>query len=117
MSVNDAWYYLLVPVSAFVTAVSQILLKISADKPHKNRYAEYLNPYVILSYAMFALVLGINVFIYTLIDYRFGVVINSLSVVFVLLLSKFLLKETLTRRKWFGNALIILGIACFTLLQ
>lgn len=102
-------------VSAFTTAISQIMLKISANKKHRHFIFEYLNPYVILSYAGYVAVLVINVIIYTKIDYRFGVVINSLSTVLIMLLSKLILKETLTNKKLIGNALIILGIACFSL--
>lgn len=102
-------------VSAFITAVSQILLKVSANKKHRHFIFEYLNSNVMLSYAGYVLVLVINVIIYTKIDYRFGVVINSLSTVLIMVLSKLILKETMTKKKLIGNALIILGIACFSL--
>lgn len=102
-------------LSASVTAISQILLKLSANKKHKHIIFEYLNPNVIISYVGYVLVLLINVIIYTRIDYRFGVVINSLSTVLILLLSKIILKETMTKRKIIGNCLIILGVACFSL--
>lgn len=112
---NDIWFYILILISASITAGSQILLKVSANKTYKHIIFEYLNPNVIISYAGYVLVLVINVIIYTKIDYRFGVVINSLSIVLIMILSKIILKETMTKRKIVGNALIILGIACFTL--
>ena len=102
-------------VSALITALSQIARKLSANKKHKSIIFEYVNPYVLLSYVGYVLVLAINVIIYTKIDYRFGVVINSLSTVIIMLLSKLVLKETLTKRKIIGNIIIILGIACFTI--
>lgn len=102
-------------ISALITAVSQILLKVSANKKHKNFIFEYLNANVIASYIGYVLVLVINVIIYTEIDYRFGVVINSLSTVFIMVLSKLILKETMTKKKIIGNSMIILGIACFSL--
>lgn len=61
-------------------------------------------------------VLALNVFIYTKIDYRFGVVINSLSMVLVMILAKVILKERLGRKRIAGNILIVIGIICFTLL-
>ncbi|MGN1433701.1 MAG: EamA family transporter [Ruminococcus sp.] len=112
---NNILFYVLMFVSAFITAVSQIMLKVSANKKHRHFVFEYLNPYVMLSYAGYVLVLVINVIIYTKIDYRFGVVINSLSTVLIMVLSKLILKETMTKKKIIGNALIILGIACFSL--
>lgn len=102
-------------VSALITALSQILLKVSANKKYKSIIFEYLNPNVIISYGGYVLVLMLNVFIYTKLDYRFGVVINSLSTVLIMLLSKIILKETITKKKIIGNSLIILGVACFSL--
>ena len=104
------------PVSAFITAASQILLKKSADRQYKHILFEYLNPYVIISYMCYVGVLALNVFIYTKIDYRFGVVINSLSMVLVMILAKVILKERLGRKRIAGNILIVIGIICFTLL-
>lgn len=61
-------------------------------------FFEYFNPYVLFSYTCCIGVLVLNVFIYTRVDYRFGVVINSMSTVFVMLLSHIILKESITRK-------------------
>ena len=61
-------------------------------------------------------VLVLNVFIYTKIDYRFGVVINSMASVLVVAFSMLILKETITKRRIAGNALIILGIFKFVMI-
>ena len=53
--------------------------------------------------------------IYTKIDYRFGVVINSMSSVLVMILSRVLLHEVITKRRICGNVLIVIGILVFTL--
>ena len=102
-------------VSAFITAFSQIILKKSANKKHKNIIFEYLNPYVLCSYICYVGVLVLNVFIYTKIDYRFGVVISSMSIVFVMLLSNIILKETITKKRIIGNMIIVCGIMVFVL--
>lgn len=104
------------PVSAMITALSQILLKRSANKKHMNIIFEYLNPYVVISYFLYMAVLALNVFIYTQIDYRFGVVINSMALVFVMLLSRLVLKERICKKQIAGNILVILGIVCFTVI-
>lgn len=101
--------------SALITAVSQILLKQSANKKYDNIIFEYLNPYVIISYGMFAAVLILNVFIFTKIDYRYGIVLNSLPTVMVMVLSNLLLKEKISRRRIIGNIIIIAGISIFML--
>ena len=108
-------FYLLMLISAAMTASSQILLKISANRTHKSRSCEYLNPLVITAYALFGSVLLLNVYIYTVIDYRFGVVINAMASLLVMLLSVLILKEKLTGRRILGNALVLLGVIVFTL--
>jgi eamA-like transporter family len=114
---NKIIYYFLMIISGLITASSQILLKKSASKKYQHMFFEYLNPYVIVSYIFYVGVLVLNVFIYTGIDYRFGVVINSLAMVFVMILSKLILKERITKGRVVGNALIVLGIICFTTLN
>ena len=112
---NNFIYYILMILSAFITAFSQIILKKSANKKHKSVFFEYLNPYVLFSYVCYIGVLVLNVFIYTKVDYRFGVVINSMSTVFVMLLSNIILKESITRKRIIGNVIIVCGILVFML--
>lgn len=102
-------------ISAFITAFSQIILKMSANRKHKSIIFEYVNPFVLFSYVCYFGVLVLNVFIYTKVDYRFGVVINSMSAVFVMLLSHIVLKESVTRKRILGNMLIVCGILVFML--
>jgi len=111
---NNPLFYLLMLSSAAITAFSQIILKKSAEKKHKGFIFEYINPYVLFSYVCYFGVLVLNVFIYTKIDYRFGVVINSMASVLVMVLSKLMLKETITRKHILGNIFIILGIIIFS---
>ena len=113
---NNSLFYVLMLLSATITAFSQVILKISANKKHKGLIFEYINPYVLFSYMCYFGVLVLNVFIYTKIDYRFGVVINSMASVLVVVFSKLILKETITKRRIAGNALILLGIFIFSLL-
>ena len=102
-------------LSALITALSQIILKKSASKTYKSMIFEYVNPYVLFSYTCYVGVLVLNVFIYTKTDYRFGVVINSVSTVFVMLLSHFILNESLTQKRVAGNIIIVCGILIFML--
>lgn len=101
---------------AFVTAVSQTFLKMSANREHKSQIREYLNPYVLGSYALFVLVLGMNVIGYQWIEYKYGSIINCLSYVFIMILGFGFLKEKITLQKIIGNTVIIIGIIVFTLL-
>ncbi len=106
---------LLIIFSGFLAAVSQILLKKSASASHTSRIREYLNPYVILGYGGYVCVLAINIFLFTKMQFRYGVLSNSLAIVFVMILSRWLLDESVTRKKMFGAALIVAGVICFAL--
>lgn len=109
-------FYLLLPLSGLITAISQIMLKISADKKHDTSIREYLNAYVIGSYVLFTLVILLNIFTYTKIDYKYTVIINATATIFILIFSHIFLNEKITRMKILGNTLIVLGMAIFFLL-
>lgn len=100
---------------AFLTAVSQLLLKQSASQEHRNLLSEYLNWHVILAYAIFFGVLLANTYAYTKVDMKYGSIIDTLAYVFVFLLSIFILKEKASRKKLIGNLLIIAGIIIYAL--
>ena len=90
----------------FFSAISQVLLKQSANITYKNPLREYLNWRVILAYGIFFGVLLLNTWCYTRVDMKF---------VFVLIFSWRILKEKITRGKIIGNLIIILGILIYTL--
>lgn len=108
-------FYILMIMSALITAFSQVILKKSANKKYKSIVFEYLNPYVLFSYVCYVGVLVLNVFIYTKVDYRFGIVISSMSTILVMILSNIILKEAVTRKRIIGNAIIFCGILIFML--
>lgn len=97
------------------TAVSQILLKQSANKTYRHPIFEYLNWRVILSYGIFAGVLLLNTYAYTRVDMKYGAVIDTFSYVFVMLLSFLILKEKMTKRRLLGNLIIMTGVFIYTL--
>ena len=99
----------------FLSAVSQILLKKSAQKVYKNPLFEYLNWRVITAYGIFFGVLLLNTYAYTQVDMKYGPVIDTFTYVFVLLLSWLILKEKITKGKLIGNLIIILGVVIYTL--
>lgn len=64
----------------FFTAISQVLLKQSANKKYSNPLLEYLNWRVIVAYGIFFGVLLLNTWCYTKVDMRFGPVIDTAAV-------------------------------------
>lgn len=106
-------YYIIIVITAFFSALSQILLNISADKTYKNKLFEYLNPYVILSYGILFLVLVVNVYCMKFVPLKNAHAVAASTYIFVLLLSRIFLKEKITVKKVVGNIIIILGIIVF----
>lgn len=101
--------------SVLVASVSQIILKISANREHETRLKEYLNPLVITAYIM---LLGSTVL--TMLALRHlplshQPLYESASYIFVSVMGFFLLKERFTKKKLLGLALILAGIFIFSL--
>ena len=99
----------------FFSAISQVLLKQSANRTYKHPIFEYLNWRVVVAYCIFFAVLLTNTYAYTQVEMKYGPVIDAFTYVFVLLLSVGVLNEKISRGKLFGNLIIIAGIVIYTL--
>lgn len=97
------------------SAVSQILLKQSANQEHGSVLKEYLNWRVITAYLIFGTVLLVNTYAYTQVDMKYGPVLDTFTYVFVLLFSWGILKEKITKGKLIGNLLIVAGVLIYTM--
>lgn len=86
-------YMILMLICTMFSAVSQILLKQSANEEHASALREYLNWRVITAYVIFGSVLLLNTYAYTQVDLKYGPVLDTFTYVFVLLLSFGVLKE------------------------
>ena len=102
-------------ICTMFSAVSQILLKQSANEEHASALREYLNWRVITAYVIFGSVLLLNTYAYTKVDLKYGPVLDTFTYVFVLLLSFSVLKERVSKGKLVGNLIIILGVLVYTL--
>ena len=65
-------FMLIMLAGTFFSAISQVLLKQSANMEYKNPLREYLNWRVILAYGIFFGVLLLNTWCYTKVDMKFG---------------------------------------------
>ena len=106
-------YSFLILITAFGSAVSQILLNLSNRKEHKGRIFEYLNLYVIGSYGILAIVLVANAYIMQFVQLKIAHALAATTYFFVMILSRIILKEKITKNKLIGNLLILLGITIF----
>ena len=107
-------YYMLVIFGVLLASVSQILLKTSASKDHSSFIKEYLNGKVIGGYSLLLLSLLLD-----LCAMHYGVLakevssIESLSYLFVPLLSWFFLRERISKMKCVAIGLIMTGVVVF----
>ena len=100
-------------LSVLIASFSQILLKKSAKKQYDSFLKEYLNPYVIIGYAMMVGSTILTILAYREVAYNNGPVIESLGYILIMFLSFIFFHEKITKKKLLGNLLILAGIFVF----
>lgn len=108
------FYALILVLGVFISSISQILLKKSANKKHGSFINEYLNPIVIVSYSIFIIATFMSIYAYKGIPLSMGAVLDSTGYIFVTVLSALFLKEKPTLKKTIALGLIILGITVYS---
>lgn len=107
-------YKLLVIVSVLSAAGAQMLLKQGAKKEYSSFVRQYLNPWVIGGYGIMGVSLLLNIFCLSHgVQVKEVSIIESLSYLFVPLLSWFFFKERVTWRKAGAIAVIMVGVVVF----
>lgn len=108
-------YSLILLCGVFLSAVSQIILKKSAMKTYGSRLAEYLNPRVIIAYTIFLGCSFLSMYSLKVIDLSLSTVLESTGYICVTILGAVFLKEKIRPKKLIGMAVIVIGIAVFTM--
>ncbi len=109
------WFIVLYLSSVLLASLSQILLKLAAQKKYPNKLREYLNVRVIVAYSIFMGTTLMTMLALRGVDLSTGMVLESAGYIFVALFSYVLLKERFSKRKLLGMALIVVGIAVYAL--
>lgn len=99
----------------FVSSIAQILLKKSASKKYESILKEYLNPYVIISYAIFFGATFCSIYAYKGVPLSFGPILAASQYVFIAILSRIFLKEKIGFKKFIGLSVIVAGIIVYSL--
>lgn len=97
----------------FISAVAQVLLKKSAQKTYESLIKEYLNPYVIVGYAISFAATICSVLAYRVVPLSLGPVLESTSYIYVTIFGAAIFKEQITKRKLLALLLIIFGILIY----
>ena len=103
-------------VSVFVSAISQVMLKKAALRTYPNHVAEYLNPLVIVAYVLFVGCTLLTILAYQGIPLSLGPVLEATSYLYVTLFGVTIFHEHVGREKLLALALIVIGIIVFATL-
>lgn len=107
-------YYLMVISSVFLAACAQMLLKQGARKQYVAWWQQYANGWVIGGYAIMLGTMLMNIFAMSRgVEVKEVSIIESMSYLFVPILSFVIFKERLTWRKIIAIGVIIIGIIIF----
>lgn len=110
-----AVYSIIMVVSVFISSISQIMLKKSAQRAYTSKLKEYLNPLVIIAYGLFFGCTLITVYALKVVPLSMSPILEASGYIFVAVLSAVFLKERMTRQQVIGMAVILLGILIYSL--
>ncbi|MBO4997245.1 MAG: EamA family transporter [Lachnospira sp.] len=110
-----AKYFIIAIVSGMLSSFSQILLKKSALKEEESIVKQYVNPYVIGGYAITATCMILMIIAFKGMPYKYGAVLESLTYLYIMILSRVFIGEKLTKKKVLGNLIIVAGVIIFSL--
>lgn len=108
-------YVLFALFGVFISGISQVLLKKSADRQYSSAIREYLNPLVIVAYAMFFGATLLSVYAYKGIPLSMGPILDATGYIYVTIFGITIFHEKLNARRILALALIILGIVVYSL--
>ena len=107
-------YKLLVIISVIAAAGAQMLLKQGTRKEYSTFWKQYLNSWVIGGYGIMGVSLLVNIFCLSHgVMVKEVCIIESLSYLFVPMLSWVLFKESITWKKTGAIAVIMVGVIVF----
>ena len=104
--------YLVIAIS--LASISQILLKISANRVYKRITNEYINSYVIIGYIMLLMSTLFTTLGYKKIPLSYTPFFNGIGYVLIGVMSYTILKEKITKKQIYGYILIIIGMIVMT---
>ncbi len=112
---NTYMYALLILAGTFIAAISQVMLKIEANKPHKSPLQEYLNPLVITAYVLFVGTTLLSILAYRGIPLSMGPILEATSYFYITIFGVKIFGEKMNKGKAAALVLIICGIVVYSL--
>lgn len=116
MNESIAAYSGLLLTGVLIASGSQVMLKKASMRTYESLVREYLNPLVLLAYALFIGTTLLSVLAYRVIPLSLGLVLESTSYIYVTIFGVFIFKERLNRQKLMALFLILGGILVYSFL-
>lgn len=107
-------YASLILIGTFISAVSQVMLKKSAEKTYDSKIQEYMNPLVIGAYMIFVAATFLSIFAYRGIPLSMGGILEATSYIYVTFFGVRIFHEKVNGKKLAALALIICGIVVYS---
>ena len=107
-------YSLIMMFGTFISAVSQVLLKKSAEKKYESKLKEYLNPYVIIAYTVFVVATFMSIIAYKVVPLSMGPILEATSYIYVTFFGVTIFKERINKKKIISLSLIVIGIVIYS---
>ena len=102
-------------LGVIISALAQVLLKKSANIERESKLKEYLNFKTIFAYGIFFGATLCTVFAYKYVPLSMGPILGTTEYIFVALLSLWLLKEKISKKKLIGLITIVIGVLVFSI--
>ena len=102
-------------LGVIISALAQVLLKKSADVKRESKLKEYLNFKTIFAYVIFFGATLCTVFAYKYVPLSMGPILGTTEYIFVAILSYWLLKEKISKKKLIGLITIVIGVLVFSI--
>jgi len=113
MSNNIPMGCLLIIIALLISAISQVLLKLSARKAYLKAWQEYINPFVVAAYTLYFITTLLSVIALRYTPLTLAAALDSAGQIFVPVMSYLFLHEKISKRKGIGMGIIVVGILAF----
>ena len=115
MSKELLLYAALILIGTFISSVAQVLLKKAAQKEYASFWQEYLNPPVIIAYAIFFAASLLTIFAYRVVPLSMGPILEATGYIYVTIFGVMIFHEKLLPPKLLALGLIVAGIVVYAL--
>ena len=102
-------------LGTFISSISQVMLKKSADRKYDSAIKEYLNPLVIGAYTIFVISTFLSILAYKGIPLSMGPILEATGYFYVTFFGIRIFHEKMNGKKLAALGLIIVGIIAYAL--